>query len=68
MGCPQWSLQSSVHSLRGGPGVRGSILFEANQNSMQQKEQLSSFPFPQPLLDGSIRSKRFQNHFFKKDF
>lgn len=44
--------------------MTGSILFEANQNSKQQKEQLSSLPFPQPLLDGSIRSKHFQNLFF----
>jgi len=38
-------------------------LFEANQNSMQQKEQLASFPYPEPLLDGSIRSKHFQKDF-----
>lgn len=50
--------------------MTGSVLFEANQNSMQQKEQLSSFPYPEPLLDGSIRSKHFQKDFFffGKDF
>lgn len=44
--------------------MTGSVSFEANQNSMQQKEQLSSLPYPEPLLDGSIRSKHFQEDFF----
>jgi len=52
-----------MDSQGGGPWVTRSALFEANQSSMLQKEH-PSFPYPEPLLDGSIKSKHFLWIFF----
>lgn len=41
-----------------------SALFEANQSSTLQKEHPSSFLYPEPLLDESIKSKHFLWFFF----
>lgn len=44
--------------------MAGGISLRANQSSLQQKERPASFPYPEPLLDGSARSKHFQRIFF----
>lgn len=43
--------------------MAGGISLRANQSSLQQKERPASFPYPEPLLDGSVRSKHFQRIF-----